>query len=92
MDRLHGIVHGRVQGVGFRDATQEEAQRLSLNGWVRNTADRTVEVVAEGERDQLDSLVAFLQKGPPSARVTSLDVEWQDATGEFTQFEIRWWS
>lgn len=89
MERLHAVVHGRVQGVGFRDSTQQEAVDLQLKGWVRNQSDGTVQVVAEGEREQLDSLVEYLRRGPSVARVDSLDLDWQEATGEFSRFEIR---
>lgn len=89
MERLHAVVHGRVQGVGFRDSTQQEAVDLQLTGWVRNQSDGTVHVVAEGEREQLDLLVAFLGRGPSVARVDSVDLDWQEATGEFARFDIR---
>ena len=56
MERLHGTVHGDVQGVGFRYFLMREAQRLGLRGWVRNRDDGTVEFVAEGSRDDLDRL------------------------------------
>lgn len=88
--RLRAIVSGLVQGVNFRYYTQRRAQQLHLTGWVRNRNDGTVEVVAEGPRSALDSLVAFLRVGPTSARVTDLKVEWGEAKGEFTGFEIRY--
>ena len=62
-------VVGRVQGVGFRYATQREAGRLGCSGWVRNGSDGTVEVFAQGEPAALSRLRAFLADGPPAARV-----------------------
>lgn len=87
--QFHAIVHGRVQGVGFRDTTQWHASELGLTGWVRNRMDGTVETVAQGSRTVLDQFLAFLHQGPPSARVTSVDVTWQDAAETFDGFGIR---
>lgn len=86
--QLHAIVHGRVQGVGFRYHTQEIAQAIGVVGWVRNKLDRSVEVVAEGTDVQLKRFLDFLHEGPTMAHVVSVDVNWRDATGEFTEFQI----
>lgn len=88
--RLHAHIYGLVQGVYFRDATRQKATSLDVTGWVRNVADGSVEVVAEGKRPALDSLLAFLRRGPSHARVEKVNVEWRAATGEFASFEIRW--
>ncbi|HVU14044.1 MAG TPA: acylphosphatase [Phototrophicaceae bacterium] len=88
-EQLHAIVHGRVQGVGFRDATQRRALELGLTGWVRNRADETVEVTAEGERDVLERFLAFLNRGPVSARVSAVEARWLTASGRFHDFTIR---
>ena len=87
--QLHAIVHGRVQGVGFRDFTQRRADELGLAGWVRNRADGTVEVTAEGDRATLERLLAFLNRGPSSARVTQIETDWRAATDAFDHFGIR---
>jgi acylphosphatase len=89
-ERLHAIVHGIVHGVNFRYATLQRAQGLGLTGWVRNLADGTVEVVAEGPRPALGQLLDFVGHGPPNARVEQVDPTWSAATGEFSQFGIRW--
>ena len=68
------VIRGIVQGVGFRHATRGEAQRLGLRGWVRNCADGSVEAVALGDDDQLDALERWARRGPPAARVDSVDV------------------
>jgi acylphosphatase len=86
--RLHVIIEGRVQGVGFRHFVLEEAARLGLTGWVRNTWGRTVEVVAEGERPLLENLLARLHEGPRLARVEHLSVDWEAPRGEFTDFRV----
>jgi len=66
---LHFLIQGRVQGVGFRWFVQREAGELELRGWVRNTEDGDVEVVATGEPADLDELRASLRKGPRGSRV-----------------------
>jgi len=71
--RLHVLVRGRVQGVGFRWHVREAARRLGLAGWVRNRPDGTVEVAAEGSDELLQLLQNELWKGPPGAVVASLD-------------------
>lgn len=89
MDRLHAIIRGDVQGVNFRSSAQQKAHRLSVKGWIRNNADGSVEVISEGPRDRLESLVEFLHEGPPAARVDSIDVQWHPASGEFSKFVVR---
>ena len=69
---LHFLIQGRVQGVGFRWFVQREASELDLLGWVRNTEDGDVEVVAAGKPGDLDELRASLRKGPRGSRVDRL--------------------
>jgi acylphosphatase len=87
--RLHAIVEGRVQGVGFRFFVQETATALGLAGWVRNRWDGSVEVLAEGKRERLEKLLSALYRGPRSAFVEQVTPEWQAATGEFSGFYVR---
>ncbi len=87
--QLHAVVDGRVQGVGFRYFVLEAALPLNLTGWVRNTAEGQVEVVAEGDRKALERLLELLRHGPRAAFVTGVDQEWQPATGEFVRFDVR---
>ena len=87
--RLHLIISGRVQGVGFRFSAYDEARDLGLAGWVRNLPNGDVEIVAEGSRENLQMLAAWAHLGPPSAHVTDVREEWSDFTGEFTDFRIR---
>jgi acylphosphatase len=89
--RMRAIVKGIVQGVGFRYFTVYQAQRIGgITGYVRNLRNGNVEVVAEGEREKLEQLLAQLRKGPTGAHVTGVDVFWENPTGEFTNFGIRW--
>ncbi len=88
--RLHIIIHGHVQGVNFRYYTIRTAQHLGLTGWVANRRDMTVETVAEGRREALDELLAFLHRGSPSSVVRKIDVEQETPTGEFKRFGVRY--
>jgi acylphosphatase len=90
MARLEATVFGLVQGVYFRQSTHQQATRLNLVGWVANQADGTVRVVAEGERDQLHRLLDFLHRGSPPAHVEHVETSWTAATGEFTDFRVRY--
>lgn len=85
---IHVIVEGRVQGVGFRYFVAEHAEALELTGWVRNRERGEVEVLAEGARASLDQLVTWLERGPSSAFVSNITVEWVEATGKYLQFSI----
>lgn len=87
--RLSAIIHGRVQGVFFRDFTRRQAWALGLMGYVRNLPDGTVEAVAEGPRDALDKLLERLEAGPSGARVDKVDFRWEEHSGEFDLFEVR---
>jgi len=89
MERLEAVVSGRVQGVYFRAHTRREAQRLGLRGYALNRADGRVEVVAEGERAALESLLAWLQRGSPESHVDRVSPAWMPATDEFAVFEAR---
>jgi acylphosphatase len=88
--RLSAHVYGYVQGVSFRYYARQRAQKLGLRGYVRNCADGSVEVVAEGPRRALDELQAWLQRGPSMAEVDHVDVTWEDTTGEWASFEVRY--
>jgi len=88
MKRLHATVFGRVQDVGFRDYVQKHAKRLSLKGWVRNSPDGTVEVVAEGEDVALVHLILSVEKGAPLSRVDEVKTAYSAPTGEFDDFRM----
>lgn len=83
-----GIVHGIVQGVGFRYFTMRQARALGVKGSVRNRADGTVEVHAEGERGELEQLVRDLHSGPPGSVVERVEVTWGTPTGGYGDFSI----
>jgi acylphosphatase len=87
--RAHLYVSGIVQGVFFRTNTQDVASSLGLTGWVRNLRDGRVEIVAEGLKDKIEQLIQWCRKGPPSARVDNVEVNREETTGEFENFETR---
>ncbi len=78
---MHGYVSGRVQGVRFRQATAEQAERLELSGWVRNLADGRVEVLFEGYEAAVSELASWLRTGPQAAQVSGLELQEQAVQG-----------
>ncbi len=88
--RAEVVIGGRVQGVFFRAHARQMAGSLGLTGWVRNRYDGKVEAVFEGPRDSVRRMAAWCYRGPRLARVTDVDLDWQDATGEFTDFSVRY--
>ena len=86
------IVHGRVQGVYYRDFARRRAAELGLAGYARNLPDGTVEVRAEGEREQLHQLIGHLENGPPAARVEKVVTDWSEYTANYTGFSVKYYS
>jgi acylphosphatase len=83
-------VHGLVQGVGFRAAMAQEAQRLQLTGWVRNRTDGSVEAVVQGASGAVEKMLAWVKRGPTTARVERLEVgEGEGVFPEFTSLPTR---
>ncbi|WP_340106609.1 acylphosphatase [Rhodohalobacter sp. 8-1] len=89
--KKHVRLSGRVQGVGFRHFTKQNAQRLNINGWVKNLPDGDVEAVFVGEEDNVNKMLEEMKKGPRSARVDDLSVdESSDKLDEtFSGFSVR---
>lgn len=86
--RAHILVEGEVQGVGFRAGAWSVAQRLRVAGSVRNLADGRVEVIIEGDRDRVENMVRWCNRGPSNAYVRNVEVEWLPYKGEFEGFQI----
>jgi acylphosphatase len=84
------LIEGRVQAVGYRNFVQRKAGQLGLAGYVMNLKDGRVRVRVEGRREVIEELARELTKGPPLARVETLDVTWRPPTGRFTAFGIRY--
>lgn len=88
MNELHAVVRGRVQLVMFRDFAQRTSRRFGITGTVKNLPDGTVEVVAQGERGELEKLLTELHKGSLLSRVDSVESEWREPTKKFDDFTI----
>lgn len=88
MVRVHLDIAGRVQGVGFRWATRAAAAELGVCGWVRNTDDGGVEIVAEADDEAIERFIVWCRSGPPGARVHDLRQRRRPPTGEFESFRI----
>jgi len=86
--RIHAVISGLVQGIFFRSNTRTLAIQLNLTGWVRNLRDGRVEVVAEGEKENIDKLIQFLRKGPPGARVEKIEIKTEEYKDEFKDFKV----
>lgn len=87
--RAEVTITGKVQGVYFRVAMLEEAQKHWVTGWVRNTSDGAVEGVLEGSRPAVQAVLDWCRQGPPEAVVKGVEVDWQTPSGEYSGFEIR---
>jgi acylphosphatase len=81
MVRRRVVVHGRVQGVFFRDTARERARAHSVSGWISNRGDGAVEAVFEGEADAVDRLARFCETGPPGAAVDRVEVFEEEPEG-----------
>jgi len=88
MKRIHLIVHGKVQGVFYRDFVRKAAEKLGVKGFVRNLRNGTVEVVAEGDGPQLKELAKECNRGSFLSFVEKIDAKEEKATGEFDEFLI----
>ena len=86
--RAHLYVSGIVQGVFFRAHTRDVARSFNLTGQVRNLRDGRVEVIAEGTQSNVEKLIEWCHDGPGGARVDNVEIHWDDATGEFKNFEV----
>ncbi len=89
-EELHAVVHGRVQGIGFRYFVVEHALALGLRGFARNLSNGDVEVLAQGPRSALERLLLLLRQGPSSAYVTEVTTTWRQPTEHVSGFHVRW--
>jgi len=87
--RLHLLVYGLVQGVGFRFAAERMAKQWKLVGWVRNNEDGSVEIVVEGEEKNLRAFRNWCYNGPKAAQVEKVEEEWSETRDEFENFLIK---
>ena len=88
--RIHIFVTGRVQGVFFRQSTRVMAIKNNVNGWVSNLDDGRVEIVAEGQKQNIENLVNWCKTGPANSRVDEFVLLDENYTDEFENFEVRY--
>jgi len=82
------LITGFVQGIGFRYFVNSNARRLGLRGWVKNTDDGRVEVLAQGSKEEIEKLIKLCEKGPFLSEVKSVDVQWEEKTEPLDEFKI----
>jgi len=87
--RVHVVIYGIVQGVGYRYSTYRKALQLGITGWVRNKSDGSVEAVFEGSHEKLEEMLSWCRKGPSGAYVSEIDVQWEEGDERYNNFEIR---
>jgi acylphosphatase len=88
MQRIHLIISGDVQGVGFRAWVVRQAKKLGVSGWVKNRDDGSVEIVAEGLKNKLEELAKLCRHGPEVSWIEALDIRWERADHRFVGFEV----
>ena len=88
MGEIRCIVIGKVQGVFYRDFVMKHARHLALTGYVRNTPDFTLEIIAQGFHDDLEKFLEHVRRGPFLARVSRCDAEWRDPAKPYASFEV----
>ncbi|MDZ7825612.1 MAG: acylphosphatase [Gammaproteobacteria bacterium] len=88
-ESVEGVCHGRVQGVAFRASMQREAERLGVQGWVRNQADGSVRFLATGAEEAVRALVDWARRGPSAARVDRLELDAASPPDTLEGFEVR---
>ncbi|SDI73536.1 acylphosphatase [Alteribacillus bidgolensis] len=90
MIKQHIVVHGKVQGVGFRNFTLAEARKLGIKGWVRNKANGTVEIEAEGTEKKMGHFLDSIAEGSKFSKVQNLDISEIDAVQHKGTFEVKY--
>jgi acylphosphatase len=89
MIRKHAFFEGKVQGVFFRANTRDKAQEEGVNGWVKNLSDGRVEAVFEGAESKVNRVIEWCKHNQPYARVDDVEVQEEEATGEFDRFFVK---
>jgi len=87
MPTVHLIIKGKVQGVFYRATAQDVAEELNVTGWIKNTPEGNVEIIASGSEEQLQKFIVWCRQGPPKAVVTNVSVN-QVAEEKFDEFKI----
>jgi len=87
--RVHIFVEGRVQGVFFRQNMKKKAKELQINGWVKNLADKRVEMLLEGKNSRIKDIMSWLKESPGFCRVDKIDIQKEEYKNEFSAFKIK---
>lgn len=87
MRQAHLLISGFVQGVGFRAFVRNNAEKLGLTGWVRNLADKRIEIIAQGDDKMLQEFIKICSRGPFLSEVKSVAVEWEESLKTYSKFE-----
>jgi len=90
MKKAYIKVFGRVQGVFYRYSAMNKATEFGLGGWVKNIQDGSVELMCEGDEKDIEKMIAWCNHGPPGAFVEKADVIWENYSGEFKKFKIKY--
>lgn len=90
MEQVHLKITGAVQGVFFRAESSEKARAFGLTGWVKNTRNGDVEIIAQGERARLEEFIQWCRSGPQPSKVERVEIVWENPQEEFSTFEIRY--
>jgi acylphosphatase len=85
---VHVVIRGRVQGVAFRHSLKRQATWNNIRGWVRNLPDGSVEALFQGQEAEIEKILKWCKKGPPSAGVEEVEVVWREPSSSLTSFEI----
>lgn len=89
MIRKHVFFEGKVQGVFFRANTRDKAREVGIEGWVKNLRDGRVEAVFEGPEEKVDRVIGWCKNNQPHARVDDVEIEVEEASGEFNEFFVK---
>ncbi len=87
--RVRVVISGRVQGVLFRQSARAKALELGVLGWAHNLLDGSVEIVVEGEKENIEKFIEWCKKGPSFAKVENVEVQYQEYKGEWKDFDVR---
>ncbi|AGB41455.1 acylphosphatase [Halobacteroides halobius DSM 5150] len=87
---IKAVIEGRLQGVGYRASTQQQATKLNIKGYVRNSDGNEIEVIAQGEEENLEKFIQFLKEGTTRSEVEDVSVEWVEPEGDYFRFSINY--
>ncbi|MGB2762247.1 MAG: acylphosphatase [Minisyncoccales bacterium] len=88
--RVHLFISGRVQGVFFRENSRRKAEKLEVNGWVKNLDDSRVEIILEGDEEEVKKIIRWTKKGPIFAKVDKVEIKEEEYKDEFKDFKIKY--